>query len=112
MWLGYNGTGAYSSTISAATIQMSQQLGIFTRNVRRLSPQGFTPVTELIWGVKEKLTTTGTQRVGSYVGMGMARITPTIAGPLIRGCNYQPGGYPTGVTTTNNAVFSDGYFGA
>ncbi len=72
MWLGYNGTGAYSSTISAATIQMSQQLGIFTRNVRRLSPQGFTPVTELIWGVKEKLTTTGTQRVGSYVGMGMA----------------------------------------
>ncbi|MGO3117110.1 MAG: YfhO family protein [Levilactobacillus brevis] len=83
MWLGYNGTGAYSSTISATTIQMSQRLGMFTRNVRRLSNQGFTPVTELIWGVKEKLTPTKTQRVGSYIGMGMA-VSPQLMNVQLR----------------------------
>jgi len=72
MWLGYNGTTAYSSTISANTISMAKSLGLYTRNERRLSHQGFTPVTEMVFGIHEKLAKTGNVHVGSYSGMGFA----------------------------------------
>ncbi|NLR10172.1 MULTISPECIES: YfhO family protein [Lactobacillaceae] len=72
MWLGYNGSTAYSSTISANTISMAKNLGIYTRNERRLSHQGFTPVTEMLFGIHQKLTKTGAVTVGSYSGMGFA----------------------------------------
>lgn len=72
LWLGYNGTTAYSSTISANTITMAKNLGLYTRNERRLSHQGFTPVTEMLFGIRQKLTRSGNVTVGSYSGMGFA----------------------------------------
>ncbi|HJE86592.1 MAG TPA: YfhO family protein [Levilactobacillus hammesii] len=72
MWLGYNGSTAYSSTILANTIAMAKDLGLYTRNERRLSNQGFTPVTEMLFGIRQKLTKAGTVVVGSYSGMGFA----------------------------------------
>ncbi|MFD1549008.1 YfhO family protein [Levilactobacillus fuyuanensis] len=72
MWLGYNGTGAYSSTTPANTMTMAKQLGLYTRDARRLSNQGFTPVTEMLFGVRNKLTKDENVRVGSYSGMGFA----------------------------------------
>ncbi|NLR08983.1 MULTISPECIES: YfhO family protein [Lactobacillaceae] len=72
MWMGYNGTTAYSSTVSAGTITLAKQLGLYTRNERRLSNQGFTPVTEMLFGIYEKVSSSDTTRVGSYSGMGFA----------------------------------------
>lgn len=72
MWLGYNGTTAYSSTISAKTIAMAKSLGLYTRNERRLSHEGFTPVTEMLFGIHTKLTKQGNVAIGSYAGMGFA----------------------------------------
>lgn len=73
IWLGYNGTGAYSSTMTAATVTMSRQLGLFSRNLRRVSTAGLSPVSEMLFGIRDKVTPTGTiEPVASYSGMGFA----------------------------------------
>jgi len=51
---------------------MAKQLGLYTRDPRRLSNQGFTPVTEMLFGVHNKVTKEASVRVGSYSGMGFA----------------------------------------
>ncbi|RRK10119.1 hypothetical protein D1831_09150 [Lactiplantibacillus garii] len=72
IWLGVNGTNAYSSTTQTKTVKLARQLGLFVKDDRRLSNQGFTPVTEMLWGVRLKVDHRGTQPVGSYQGMGFA----------------------------------------
>lgn len=70
VWLGYNGTSAYSSTTQSSTMQVARQLGLFVKNDRRLGAVGFTPVTEMLMGVREKINSQGTTMVNSYRGMG------------------------------------------
>lgn len=73
VWMGYNGTGAYSSTMTATTVTLSRQLGLFSRNLRRVSTAGFSPVSELLFGIRDKVRPSGTiDRVATYSGMGFA----------------------------------------
>ncbi|WP_282803531.1 YfhO family protein [Secundilactobacillus kimchicus] len=52
---GYNGLTSYSSTLNDQTRQMLRDLGLFSRNARRIGSPGTTPVTDLLFGVAHRL---------------------------------------------------------
>ncbi|WP_288530962.1 YfhO family protein [uncultured Secundilactobacillus sp.] len=52
---GYNGLTSYSSTLNEQTRQMLRNLGLFSRNARRIGSPGTTPITDLLFGVAHRL---------------------------------------------------------
>lgn len=67
----YRGISEYNSTINDTTRRTLNSLGLFSKNVRRISAQGLNPVTEMLLGVKYNVSPSNrlTQNT-SYVGMG------------------------------------------
>lgn len=52
MLFNFFGINFYSSTLSEATRESLHSLGFFSKNVRRISSLGLTPVTEFLFGIK------------------------------------------------------------
>lgn len=72
----FHGVSGYNSALNERTRQTLQRLGLFSDNVRRISSVGLTPVTNMLFGVKQtgQLTTTGNtvHPAPGFVGMGFA----------------------------------------
>lgn len=67
----YHGIPEYNSTINDTTRRTLNSLGMFSRNVRRISAQGLMPVTEMLLGIKYRVNRDNQLTSNSNnVGMG------------------------------------------
>lgn len=60
LWFGYNGTSSYTSTLETSPLQLSNTLGLYSWNERRISNFGATPLTQYILAVQTVLQSHGT----------------------------------------------------
>ncbi|KRL01089.1 YfhO family protein [Liquorilactobacillus capillatus] len=78
----FYGIDFYSSTLNEATRKTLHSLGLFSKNVRRISSLGLTPVTELLFGIKYSLTFADKQPLirtnNSFAGSGFI-VSPAFA---------------------------------
>jgi uncharacterized membrane protein YfhO len=68
----YPGISSYSSTLVEQARVFQHDLGYFSPNVRRISPQGYTHLTDTLMGVKYRLHGTTVNRLNAYAGIGFA----------------------------------------
>ena len=71
----YAGISSYSSTLIEQSRVFQHDLGYFSRNVRRISAQGYTHLTDTLMGVKYRLNINkepAVTRLDSYAGIGFA----------------------------------------
>lgn len=71
----YPGISSYSSTLIEQARVFQHDLGYFSPNVRRISPQGYTHLTDTLLGVKYRLNAYKSQKVTpltAYAGLGFA----------------------------------------
>lgn len=71
----YNGISSYSSTLEEQARVFQHDLGYLSPNVRRISPQGYTHVTDTLLGVKYRLNSYKTPPITpltTYAGFGFA----------------------------------------
>ncbi|WP_024747492.1 YfhO family protein [Levilactobacillus namurensis] len=71
----YSGISSYSSTLVEQARVFQHDLGYFSPNVRRISPQGYTHVTDTLIGVKYRLNAFKDPQItplSSYAGLGFA----------------------------------------
>lgn len=77
MLFNFHDIDYYSSTLNETTRSMLQSFGLYSRNVRRISSVGLSPVTDLLLGVKYNVTLrrdgdAQTEFNHSYLGLGFA----------------------------------------
>lgn len=71
----YPGVSSYSSTLVEQARVFQHDLGYFSPNVRRISPQGYTHLTDTLLGVKYRLNAYKQQQItplSAYAGLGFA----------------------------------------
>lgn len=71
----YAGISSYASTLEEQARVFQHDLGYFSHNVRRISPQGYTHVTDTLLGIKYRLNSYKTPPITAlttYAGIGFA----------------------------------------
>ncbi|WP_203641388.1 YfhO family protein [Levilactobacillus andaensis] len=72
---GYAGNSSYSSTLIEQARVFQHDLGYFSPNVRRISSQGYTHLTDTLFGIKYRLNANKkpvVNELNSYAGIGFA----------------------------------------
>ncbi|UIF29095.1 YfhO family protein [Levilactobacillus brevis] len=75
LMLDYAGLSSYSSTLDEQSRVFQHDLGYFSPNVRRISAQGYTHLTDTLFSVKYRLNANNRQpisKLDSYAGLGFA----------------------------------------
>jgi len=75
LMLDYAGLSSYSSTLDEQSRVFQHDLGYFSQNVRRISAQGYTHLTDTLFSVKYRLNADNPHpvtKLNSYAGFGFA----------------------------------------
>ena len=75
LMLDYAGLSSYSSTLDEQARVFQHDLGYFSPNVRRISAQGYTHLTDMLFSVKYRLNANNRHpitKLDSYAGLGFA----------------------------------------
>jgi len=84
---GSNGVSLYSSTLNSNTRQMLLDLGYYGRNIRSVSPNNGTKLTDALFGVKyqivnQRVLQTNALRLGTVVDEGITKVKLTANNPI------------------------------